>query len=92
MTLFLERCKKVGTTPNLRLPFPEAASPDDVPKDIRALAVVLDAKLAELEAKAAARDELIVSTDGAGNFYVTTGMGEEVPVSTDGDGNWSVIK
>lgn len=80
------------TTPNYGWEVPENLDPDNVPKDMLTLALPIDAVVKQLEDRVNARDELIVSTDGAGNFFITNGLGEEVPVTTDGDGNWSVMQ
>lgn len=79
-------------TPNYGWKVPESTDPDSVPKDMLNLALPIDAVVKQLEDRVNARDEMIVSTDGEGNFFVLNGLGEEVPVTTDGNGDWTVIK
>lgn len=54
--------------------------------------MVIDAKLAELDGRLKARDEVFVAHDGSGAWSVHNGLGEPVDVHAGVDGEWEVVK
>ncbi|MBF0809362.1 hypothetical protein E4U03_12225 [Rothia nasimurium] len=52
---------------------------------------VIDAKVADLEARQAARENLIITHTGEGLYTVTNGLGEPVAVNNDGDDHYSFV-
>lgn len=60
--------------------------------DAGAALMVIDAKLAELDGRLKARDEVFVAHDGAGAWSVHNGLGEPVDVHAGVDGEWEVVK
>ena len=81
-----------GKTPHAGIPYAGEDSPARVATDAGAALMVIDAKLAELDGKMKARDEVFVAHDGAGAWSVHNGLGEPVNVHAGADGAWEVIK
>lgn len=81
-----------GKTPHAGIPYAGEDSPARVAVDAGAALMVIDAKLAELDGRLKARDEMFVAHDGAGAWSVHNGLGEPVNVHAGVDGAWEVIK
>lgn len=81
-----------GKTPHAGIPYAGEDSPARVAADAGAALMVIDAKLAELDGRLKARDEVFVAHDGAGAWSVHNGLGEPVNVHAGADGAWEVIK
>ena len=81
-----------GFTPTAGIPYRQAGDPARVAADNEAAYRVIDAKLAEMDGKLKARDEVFVAHDGGGSWSVHNGLGEPVNVHAGADGEWEVIK
>lgn len=81
-----------GKTPHAGIPYAGEDSPARVAADAGAALMVIDAKLAELDSKMAARDEVFVAHDGGGSWSVHNGLGEPLNVHAGADGVWEVVK
>lgn len=80
-----------GVTPHAGIPYKGNDSPATIDDDNEAAYLVIDAKLAELEARIAARETIFVTHEGEGTWAFTDGLGEPVAVHDDGDGTWQVL-
>lgn len=74
-----------GATPSMGIPYKGQDSPATVATDNEAAYRVIDAKLADLQARQEAREKLFITHTGDGLYTVTNGLGEPVPVNNDGD-------
>lgn len=81
----------MATTANYAFPTPESADPAKVPEHMKALAVPIDAKLAELEARVAEREKVYIAHEGDGSYSFKNGLGELLRVNAGTDGDWEVI-
>lgn len=81
-----------GKTPYAGIPYAGEDSPARVAADAGAALMVIDAKLAELDGRLKARDEVFVAHDGGGSWSVHNGLGEPLNVHAGADGVWEVIK
>lgn len=81
-----------GKTPHAGIPYAGEDSPARVAVDAGAALMVIDAKLAELDSKMQARDEVFVAHDGGGSWSVHNGLGEPLNVHAGADGVWEVVK
>lgn len=81
----------MATTPNYGWPVPDAPNPDNVPKDMLALAVPIDAVVKELSDRLEARESIFAHHGGDGNWVFANGLGEPVMVSNSREGDWQVL-
>lgn len=81
-----------GFTPTAGIPYRQDGDPARVAADNEAAYRVIDAKLAEMDGKLKARDEVFVAHDGGGSWSVHNGLGEPLNVHARADGEWEVIK
>ncbi|WP_237205774.1 hypothetical protein [Rothia nasimurium] len=80
-----------GATPHIGIPYKGNDSPATIDDDNEAAYLVIDAKLAELEARIAARETIFATHEGDGTWAFTDGLGEPVAVNDAGDGDWQVL-
>lgn len=80
-----------GLTPHAGIPYKGNDSLANIDDDNEAAYLVIDAKLAELEARISARETIFATHEGDGTWAFTDGLGEPVAVQDSGDGNWQVM-
>lgn len=80
-----------GTTPGVGIPYRQDGDPARVAQDNEAAYRVIDAKIAELQTKLAAREKIFTTHAADGAWEVQTGLGEPVPVNAGADGDWQVV-
>lgn len=80
-----------GVTPHAGIPYKGDDSPATIDDDNEAAYLVIDAKLAELEARIAARETIFATHIGEGAWAFTNGLGEPVALSNDGDDGYQII-
>lgn len=80
-----------GATPHSGIPYRGKDSPATIDDDNEAAYRVIDAKLAELEDRIAARETIFATHEGEGTWAFTDGLGEPVVVNDAGDGDWQVL-
>lgn len=80
-----------GVTPHAGIPYKGNDSPATIDDDNEAAYLVIDAKLAELEARIAARETIFPVHLGDGGWTFVNGLGEPVAVHDAGEGDWQVM-
>lgn len=80
-----------GTTPHAGIPFKGTRSPATIAGDNEEAYRVIDAQLAGLAARLAAREKIFTTHESDGSWGVHTGLGEPVAVNAGADGDWQVI-
>lgn len=80
-----------GTTPSVGIPYRQDGDPARIAQDNEAAYRVIDAKLAELQAKLTARDKVFAVHESDGSWGVQTGLGEPIAINAGADGDWQVV-
>lgn len=80
-----------GVTPHLSIPYKGNDSPATIDDDNKAAYLVIDAKIADLESRIAARETIFSTHNGDGTWSFANGLGEPVAVNDAGEGDWQVM-
>ncbi|MCM3510424.1 hypothetical protein M3668_06495 [Rothia sp. P100] len=80
-----------GVTAHSGIPYRGNDSPADIDDDNEAAYKVIDAKLADVDSRLAARENVFIVHEGEGQYSFHNGLGEPLAVQANNDGDWEII-